>query len=125
MANSALSKAKSVLGINSPSKVFAKIVGSAIPEGVAKGVIDNAHIAQRAVAGFSAGLTASPSGSAFGSSVSLSTSGAGGGTVVHHHTVNVTIQGSVMADTDLASTIQRVMARHGARNSSTYQAYKR
>ena len=31
-------KAKSVLGVNSPSKVFAKIIGHAIPEGVALGV---------------------------------------------------------------------------------------
>lgn len=42
-------KAKDALGINSPSKVFANVVGKAIPEGIAKGVDDNADLADNAV----------------------------------------------------------------------------
>lgn len=49
LAGDALNAAKSFLGINSPSKLFADHVGSAIPEGIAKGVRDNAHLAHRAV----------------------------------------------------------------------------
>ena len=44
-----VSKAKSALGINSPSKVFANTVGVAIPEGIAKGIEDNTDIADDAV----------------------------------------------------------------------------
>lgn len=50
-------KAKDALGINSPSKVFANIVGSAIPEGIAKGINDNSNIANDAIKTMSAGLT--------------------------------------------------------------------
>ena len=38
LASNALSAAKKALGINSPSKVFAKVVGRAIPEGIVKGI---------------------------------------------------------------------------------------
>lgn len=41
--------AKSALGINSPSKVFANVVGKAIPEGIAKGVVDNVGLAKTSV----------------------------------------------------------------------------
>lgn len=50
-------KAKEALGINSPSKVFANIVGKAIPEGVAKGIDDNSNIADKAVLGMTDSLT--------------------------------------------------------------------
>lgn len=43
-------KAKNALGINSPSKVFANIVGKAIPEGIAKGINKNIGLATDAVA---------------------------------------------------------------------------
>lgn len=42
-------KAKKALGINSPSKVFADVVGKAIPEGIAKGVDDNTDLANDSV----------------------------------------------------------------------------
>ena len=42
-------KAKEALGINSPSKVFANVVGKAIPEGISKGVDDNTDYATDAV----------------------------------------------------------------------------
>jgi TP901 family phage tail tape measure protein len=56
LANSALSSAKSVLGINSPSKLFADHVGSSIPEGIAKGVTDNARLAHAAVRRVATGM---------------------------------------------------------------------
>ena len=49
-------KAKSALGINSPSKVFANTVGVAIPEGIAKGMNDGAKIATNAVGDLSRDL---------------------------------------------------------------------
>lgn len=42
-------KAKKALGINSPSKVFADVIGKAIPEGIAKGVDDNTGLANDSV----------------------------------------------------------------------------
>lgn len=51
LASNALGAAKSFLGINSPSKLFADHVGVAIPEGIAKGVTDNARLAHAAVRG--------------------------------------------------------------------------
>lgn len=50
-------KAKKALGINSPSKVFANVVGKAIPEGVAKGVDDNVDLADNAVQDMADDLT--------------------------------------------------------------------
>lgn len=48
-AQSALDAAKSLLQINSPSKVFANQVGIGIPEGIALGVNKGEHLAVRAV----------------------------------------------------------------------------
>ncbi|WP_037616465.1 phage tail tape measure protein [Streptomyces aureus] len=56
LASSALDKAKSFLGINSPSKLFADHVGSSIPEGMAKGVTDHAHLAHAAIRGTANGM---------------------------------------------------------------------
>jgi TP901 family phage tail tape measure protein len=49
VAGGALDSAKSFLGINSPSKVFADQVGTSIPEGIALGVANSAHLAHRAI----------------------------------------------------------------------------
>ncbi len=45
-----VNKAKEALGINSPSKVFANIVGKAIPEGIAYGISKNMKLATDSVA---------------------------------------------------------------------------
>lgn len=58
LAGNALNAAKSFLGINSPSKVFADHVGRAIPEGIAKGVEDHAALAHRAVGALASSLPA-------------------------------------------------------------------
>ena len=55
--NGLVDKAKDALGINSPSKVFANIVGKAIPEGIAKGVGDNTDLADEAVQDMTDDLT--------------------------------------------------------------------
>jgi TP901 family phage tail tape measure protein len=123
LAHDALHAAMNVLDINSPSKVFAKIVGRAIPEGIAKGVTDNAHLAVRAVSSLAAGLPTD--GPSIGSAVSLGTSG-GSGTVVRHEThVHVTVQGSVLSERDLRDTVQKEMLRLGSRNSATWASYRR
>ncbi|WP_371646496.1 phage tail tape measure protein [Streptomyces mirabilis] len=56
LAKGALDSAKSFLGINSPSKLFADHVGMGIPEGIAKGVNDHAHLAHNAVRGVAQGM---------------------------------------------------------------------
>ena len=56
LATEALGAAKGVLGINSPSKVFRDEVGAMIPEGMAVGVEENAHMVTDAVESMASGL---------------------------------------------------------------------
>lgn len=122
LANNALSSAKSFLGINSPSKLFADQVGSAIPEGIAKGVADNAALAHRAVGTLAAGL---PSAAMLTSgSYALGLGAGGGATVIQQH-VHLTVQGHVMTDKQLVSVVQEGFLELGAQNPVTYQPYNR
>jgi TP901 family phage tail tape measure protein len=127
LANGALDAAKSFLGINSPSKLFADNVGTAIPEGIAKGVNDSAHLAHGAVTSLAGGMAKI----GFGSPGSLEPAFAGGSNADYGGNsgpvtvINVTVSGSVVAERDLASTIQRVMGQNGARNPQTYTPYRR
>ena len=50
-------KAKDALGIKSPSRVFANVVGKQIPAGIAKGIDDNTNIADRAIENMTDDLT--------------------------------------------------------------------
>lgn len=59
IAKSALSAAKSFLGIGSPSKLFRDEVGQWIPHGIAEGVAASAHVAQKAVAQMAGSLPTS------------------------------------------------------------------
>lgn len=52
-----VNKAKEALGIHSPSRVFADVVGKQIPAGIAKGVIDNTELADKAVQDMTDDLT--------------------------------------------------------------------
>ncbi|RJQ68076.1 phage tail tape measure protein [Pseudonocardiaceae bacterium YIM PH 21723] len=52
----------------------------------------------------------------------LGTLGAAGGPIT---VVNVTVQGSVTAERDLAETLRSTLLQMGARNTATYQAYAR
>jgi TP901 family phage tail tape measure protein len=127
LANSALSSAKSFLGINSPSRVFAQEVGQWIPHGIAVGIQEHAGVAASAVAAM-AGGTLGQFGTVGGLEPALAggAGSAGGiGPAGAQTVVNVTVQGSVTADRDLATTIQRVMGQYGSRNSATYQPYRR
>lgn len=47
--NSAVSTAQSVLDIHSPSRIFAKVIGRQIPAGIAKGILDNSGVANKAI----------------------------------------------------------------------------
>jgi TP901 family phage tail tape measure protein len=128
LANDALNAAKSFLGINSPSRVFAAEVGQWIPHGIAAGIDQHAGVAARAVSSMASGTLgqfASVGGAepafAGGTVGSAGSSGSGPVTVV-----NVTVSGSVIsAERDLTNTIQKVMAQYGARNSSTYTPFRR
>lgn len=57
VVSSALSAATSALAINSPSKVFANIVGRAIPEGIALGINKNEDYVTGAMDGLTGNLT--------------------------------------------------------------------
>jgi TP901 family phage tail tape measure protein len=84
LASGALSAAKSFLGINSPSRVFADHVGRAIPEGIAKGINDHAHMARSAVQGLSGSLLT-------GGSSSFALAGAGAGIGGGSGTINLNL----------------------------------
>jgi TP901 family phage tail tape measure protein len=126
LAHDALNAAKSVLDINSPSKVFANVVGRAIPEGIALGVDQHADKATGAVrklanAAIGAGSIGGLEPAFAGGSASLPSAGP----VQHHTHVHVTVQGSVTADRDLADTIKRVMLQDAARNTGSYVPFRR
>ncbi|RCH68722.1 phage tail tape measure protein [Streptomyces sp. SDr-06] len=120
LASNALSEAKSFLGINSPSRVFAQEVGHWIPHGIAEGIKGSAHVVSQAVSaatGSSLGGVAISGGSV---SLGMGTSGGFGSTTI----VNVHVEGSVMAEQDLRDTLQREMLRLGSRNSQTWQKFR-
>jgi phage-related protein len=124
VAGSALNGAKRFLGINSPSRKFRDEVGQWIPAGIADGINANAHKAHDAVRSMTSGLLGASSvgGTSFGPNA-LALGSTGGASVVHNH-VHVEVHGSVMADKDLATTVQRVMTQHGMRNGSSYKNFK-
>lgn len=126
LASDALSSAKSFLGINSPSKLFADHVGLGIAEGVAKGVDDNSHLAVRSVRSMAGAVAGVPFGTAGVGAAGLALAGAGGAaggapTVVNY----ITVQGSVLTERDLRDVVQREFLRLGARSSTTWQKYQR
>lgn len=124
LASDALSGAKSFLGINSPSKLFADHVGVAIPEGIAKGITDNAHLAVGSVTSLSSLISQQQIGApslamARGPAGGLGV-GAGGTVTVHLH-----VQGSILTDKDLQDTIQSQFLQRGALQAQTYQSFRR
>ncbi|WP_234376434.1 phage tail tape measure protein [Streptomyces sp. CB01201] len=128
LAGDALSSAKSFLGINSPSRLFADHVGVAIPEGIAKGITDNAHLAVRSVISMSDTLASQqvgvPSLAMAGAGVGAGGgfgAGAPGGTV----TVHLHVQGSILTDKDLQDELQRQFLQRGSIQAQTYQPFRR
>jgi len=120
-ANNALTAAKKFLGINSPSKLFADEVGKSIPEGVAYGVDQHAHLAHAAVAGLAddLGMQGVPyAGGPGGAGLTGSTAGAaaaGGVVVVNQYH----IAGTVVAERELLSLVREQTQRYARRNIST------
>jgi hypothetical protein len=55
-AQAALNAAKNLLGIHSPSTVFADEVGQWIPKGIAQGILDNAHVIPQALGSLNFGV---------------------------------------------------------------------
>jgi TP901 family phage tail tape measure protein len=116
LAKGALDAAKSFLGINSPSKVFADHVGMAIPEGIAKGVSDHAHLAHTAVTRLSAGLVGTGGAQApqFGGGVlsgigGLAYAGGGGGGVTQN--INVSLGGAYILNERNAAPLAQVLGK--------------
>lgn len=109
LASDALSAAKSFLGINSPSRVFADHVGMAIPEGIAKGVTDHGHLAHRAVRALAGALSAQTVsiGTAGGFSAAGYAGGAGSGQApVAEITVIAQVDKDVLFKVQQRSTLQ-------------------
>ena len=112
---------KKQLGIKSPSRVFAAI-GQWIPRGLAAGVDDGTSHATSAMDRLAASVVGA--GSFTGNGMSL-TGAAGSGTVVHNTTVHVNVEGHVLTEKKLRDVVEKQMLRLGARNSKTYEPYKR
>ncbi|MFK0045540.1 phage tail tape measure protein [Streptomyces sp. NPDC090741] len=126
LAANALSAAKSFLGIQSPSRVFADQVGRNISEGVAQGIDDHAHRPVSSVRGLSGQLAkqriAVP---AIASAGGFALAGGGGGSAGPTANVTVIVHGSVLSERDLRDTVEEQMLRLGMRNSTTYSPYQR
>ena len=106
-ASSALSDAKSFLGIGSPSRLFANEVGKWIPHGIAQGVAENAGVAGSAIRAMAAGLPGTLVGPRIAgggyTAGGLAGAGAGGSTVVFD------LRGSqVMSDRDMDTLVGRI-----------------
>jgi TP901 family phage tail tape measure protein len=127
LANDALNSAKSFLGINSPSRVFAAEVGQWIPHGIAAGIDQHAGVATKAAANMAGGTLGqfASVGGAEPAFAGGSVGNVGSASAAPVTVINVTVSGSVVAERDLTGTIQKVMAQNGARNSSTYAPFRR
>lgn len=108
---------KAALGIHSPSQVFADL-GRFIPQGLAQGIQDATHHATSAVTGMAGAVAGA------GALGGAALAGAGGGQVVHNH-LTINVQGSVTAERKLIEVVQTGLLKLGARNPTTYPAYKR
>lgn len=131
---------KKFLGIGSPSKVLADEVGQWIPKGIAAGIDAHAgaaHNAMRRLASglagqmnlgatmavtpqFTGGLSSMP-----GLMSNAVLSGATGGSATPVYNINITVQGTVVAERDLARVVETQMAQLGLRRGTTYQPARR
>ena len=120
LANSMVATIKGALKSHSPSQVFADI-GYGIPQGVAVGVDAGTPVAQAAVGRMGSRLYGGHPGVSYGHDGAAAGGWHGGGAqnVTVHQTTNINVSGSVMSDSDLASTIQRVFNKRGNNNWQT------
>lgn len=121
LASGALNAAKSILGINSPSKVFADHIGRGISEGIAFGIEQHGVLAHNALRRLSVGLmnTGKTSlgnlsvGAGFTAGMTIGGlggvgAGAGGSIVnIHVHAENSTL----MTDRDMDVFVQKIEKR--------------
>jgi TP901 family phage tail tape measure protein len=116
IAKSMQAAIKKALGIHSPSTVFADL-GAWIPQGLAKGIQAGTHHATRAITGMAAAV----SGTGLGVGA-LGATGRGGAIT---QTVNVTVQGNVLTEQQLVSTVQAGFLQLGARNPGNSLVFSR
>jgi TP901 family phage tail tape measure protein len=113
-ASSALSAAKSVLGINSPSRVFRDQVGLMIPAGLALGITDGAGLVSNAMTR----LVTPPALAHAGGYGGVSVRGGGGDTISHtDQTINIYVTaapGATQHDGEqVGMGIKQAMQRRG------------
>ncbi|WP_280695465.1 phage tail tape measure protein [Kitasatospora sp. GP82] len=120
LAGDALNSAKSFLGISSPSKVMADEVGQWIPHGIAQGVADHAHVAVRAVAAMSAGLSAQTIAPGLAFASAPGAAGYGGGAQAAEVTTVVNLDGA-----ELFRAVQTHALRNDRRNPKAGLIYVR
>lgn len=111
---------KKALGIKSPSAVFADL-GQYIPQGLAKGITAGTHHATTAAKTMSGAVA----GAGSRSLAYAGGGGAGGTTVINNYYYDVTVEGTVTSERNLADALQSRSLRRGANNSQTYQAFRR
>jgi hypothetical protein len=117
IAKSMQSAIKKALGIRSPSTVFADL-GQFIPQGLAQGIEAGTHHATRAVSTMAGAVAATGLGAG-----GLGAAGRGG--TVINQTVNVTVEGTVIAEQQLISVVQSGLYQLAARNSATLPSFTR
>ncbi|MCX5285697.1 phage tail tape measure protein [Streptomyces sp. NBC_00198] len=116
---------KRALKIKSPSRVFSDI-GEFIPQGLAVGIGGEAHRAVAAARKLAAGVTQAGMPTAGGGFQPLPMGGLIGGTVIHQHQhVHMNVEGHVLTERKLIALVQEGTAQVGARNPTTYPAYRR
>lgn len=139
---------KKFLGIGSPSRVLADEVGQWIPKGIAAGIDEHAHTVHAAMTRLRQSMTANALGPVTLASLTNSVRGAqagpgmtaalggtdmgsgaifplGGSVTTVNNVVHLTVQGTVIAERDLARTIETQMAQLGLRRGVTYQPARR
>lgn len=121
-ANSIKDGFNAALGINSPSRVMADTVGVGIVEGIAKGMVDNLHLIHGAVGSVQGALTGfngAGTGASFGVGLPPGVggfAGAGSGGAGGILIINNNVQGSVVAEQQLAQLNQTQALRYNFRN---------
>lgn len=112
IAKGLLQKGKDILGIHSPSRVFAKEVGRFIPQGIAVGIEQDSDIAMSSVQDVTSSLVPSKAmlDTAMGRMPSFATAG-NSGQAVGNSTNNITINATIREDADIQRIIDEMERR--------------
>lgn len=122
IANSMKNAIKRALGIHSPSRVFHEI-GTFVTAGLKNGVDQSAADAVKSVATMGAAIV--KAGNTAVSTPRLGSQQFASGTVIFQNTVNVRVEGTVKSDRDLRDMLQKEMLDLAARNSRSWQPFRR